>query len=236
MAGQGTSGVLHQLLTAAAASPKVGNCRPSFGGRDLSGNGRLFIAVQDKNGKPLMPYHPALVRKGMAVRRFSKGIFYIRLTERVGGAVRAVACGIDPGSKREGYTVESEKRTLLNVQAEAVDGVRKAVEIRRMMRRARRRRNTPCRANWQNRACGGLPQGQEKKQRRWDAAFSPLEVWKKWFYEKLGETAPKSVDVGRTIPSCYALPPSGYIAASYIGFSRTRVGFARLMMAREALV
>ena len=45
---------------------------------------------------------------------------------------------------------------FLNVQAEAVDWVRKAVEIRRTMRRARRFRNAPCRANRQNRGRGGI--------------------------------------------------------------------------------
>jgi RRXRR protein len=108
-----------------------------------------------------MPCHPArargLVRKSKAVRRFNRGMFYIQLTGREDGDKQPIAVGIDPGSKQEGITVKSEARTYLNIQAGAVMWVRDAVEIRRQMRRARRYRKTPCRANRQNRARGGLP-------------------------------------------------------------------------------
>ena len=80
----------------------------------------LYVPVVDKEGKPLMPCHPArareLVHKGKAVRRFNRGIFYIRLTERVGGETQEIVVGIDPGSKREAFTVKSEAHTLLNIQ------------------------------------------------------------------------------------------------------------------------
>jgi len=70
--------------------------------------------------------HPArareLVRKGRALRRFNKGIFYIKLLDRVGGDVQDIAVGIDPGSKKEGFTVKSEAHTYLNIQADAVTG------------------------------------------------------------------------------------------------------------------
>jgi hypothetical protein len=65
--------------------------------------------------------------------------------------------GIDPGSKREGFTVKSATHTYLNLQAHAVTWVKDAVETRRQMRRARRYRKAPCRANRRNRARGGLP-------------------------------------------------------------------------------
>lgn len=120
----------------------------------------LYIPVVDSAGAPLMPCHPArareLVRNGKAVRRFVKCLFYIQLTERVGGAKQDIAIGIDPGSKREALTVKSEAHTFLNIQAEAVQHVSKAVEARRNMRRARRFRKTPCRKNRNNRARGGL--------------------------------------------------------------------------------
>lgn len=108
-----------------------------------------------------MPCHPArareLVRKGRAVRRFDRGMFYVRLVDRRDGATQPIAVGIDPGSKKEGITVKSEVHTFLNIQADAVTWVSKAIETRRNMRRARRNRKTPCRANRQNRARGCLP-------------------------------------------------------------------------------
>jgi hypothetical protein len=107
-----------------------------------------------------MPCHPArareLVRSGRAVRRFDRGLFYIRLKDRVDGDVQPVAVGIDPGSKKEAFTVKSEARTYLNVQADAVTWVSERVEVRRDMRRSRRGRNTPYRERRQNRHQGSI--------------------------------------------------------------------------------
>ncbi|MFN3920060.1 MAG: RRXRR domain-containing protein [Methylohalobius sp.] len=195
VAGKGTKRMLPKSASSAPVSPDGGNCLPSKGGRDWSGNGpshvrsrqALFVAVQAKNGNPLMPCHPArareLIRKGMAVRRFSKGIFYIRLTTRDVGDVQPVALGIDPGSKREGYTIKSEKRTFLNIQAKALDWVKQAVEVRRNMRRARRFRKTPCRANRQNRSRGALPPSTRARWQwklrvcRWLSHLYPISVF-----------------------------------------------------------
>jgi len=120
-----------------------------------------YVPVVGSTGKPLMPCHAArareLVRKGRAVRRFKKGLFYIQLLDRAGGGTQDIAVGIDPGSKKEGYTIKSEAHTYLNVQADAVAWVKDHVETRREMRRGRRFRKTPCRANRRNRARGGLP-------------------------------------------------------------------------------
>jgi len=108
-----------------------------------------------------MPCHPArareLVRRGRAVRRFSKGVFYITLLDRTDGAVQPVACGVDPGSTREGFTVKSGAHTYLNIDADAVTHVREAVDTRRQMRRARRFRKSPCRPPRAHRARGGIP-------------------------------------------------------------------------------
>jgi hypothetical protein len=66
-----------------------------------------------------MPCHPArareLVRKGKAVRRFNRGLFYIQLTEREDGDIQPIAVGIDPGSKKEAFTIKSEAHTYLYV-------------------------------------------------------------------------------------------------------------------------
>ncbi|MBA3533595.1 MAG: RRXRR domain-containing protein [Ardenticatenales bacterium] len=120
-----------------------------------------YVPVVSSTGKPLMPCHAArarqLVRQGRAVRRFNKGIFYIELLDRAEGDVQPLAVGVDPGSKREGFTIKSEAHTYLNVQAEAVDWVGKHVEGRKTLRRGRRYRKTPYRKNRQNRTRGGIP-------------------------------------------------------------------------------
>jgi hypothetical protein len=116
----------------------------------------LFVPVVSSTGKPLMPCHPArarqLVRKGKALRRFSKGLFYIRLTERADGTTQPIGLGIDPGSKWEGFMVGSEAHDFLNINADAVTGVKDKIETRRNMRRTRRNRNTPYRKCRWNRA------------------------------------------------------------------------------------
>lgn len=129
----------------------------------------LYVSVISKTGKPLMPCHPArareLVRKGKAVRRFRRGLFYIQLTEREDGNTQPIAVGIDPGSKKEAFTVKSGMHTYLNIQADAVTWVKDAIKTRRDMRRARRFRNTPCRAPRSNRKRGGLS---PSTRARWD--------------------------------------------------------------------
>lgn len=121
----------------------------------------FFVPVVSSAGKPLMPTSnwraDELIRKGKALRRFSKGVFYICLIARADGDVQEVACGIDPGSKKEGFTVKSADHTFVNIQTDAVTWVKDAVETRRQLRCARRNRNTPCRQNRFNRAIGGIP-------------------------------------------------------------------------------
>ena len=167
----------------------------------------LFVPVVSKSGKALMPCHPArareLVKKEKAVRRFKTGLYYIQLTERVDGEVQEVVVGIDPGSKREAFTVKSESHTYLNILSDAVTWVKDSVETRRNARRSRRFRKTPCRKNRENRSRGNLSflapitcyvvediQARTiKGSKKWNKSFSPLEVGKKWFYselEKLG--------------------------------------------------
>ena len=160
VAGRTTPGMLHQSPSSRMVSPEVGNCPAPSGAGERASNRPLYIPVQDRTGRPLMPMHPArareLLRRGRAVRRFSKGIFYIRLLDREGGATQEVAVGIDPGSKKEGFTVKSEAHTFLNIQTDAVTWVKDAIKVRREMRRTRRSQNSPCRQPQYNRARGGL--------------------------------------------------------------------------------
>lgn len=122
----------------------------------------MFVPVVDTNQQPLMPTTPSRARRwirvGKATPFWKRGVFCVRLNiEPVSRNTQPVAVGIDPGSKKEGITVKSAAHTYLNIQTDAVDWVDKAVKTRREMRRARRFRNTPCRANRCNRAIGGIP-------------------------------------------------------------------------------
>jgi len=149
----------------------------------------LFVPVIGSGGKPLMPCHPArareLVRSGRAVRRFDRGLYYIRLTDRADGDVQPVAVGIDPGSKKEAFTVKSEAHTFLNVQADAVTWVTERMETRRDMRRARRGRNTPYRECRRNRGVkkGWLPPstrarwGWKLRICNWLSRYYPISVF-----------------------------------------------------------
>ena len=118
----------------------------------------IRVPVVSSTNKPLMPCHPArareLVRDGRALRRFNKGIFYIKLINREDGYLQPVACGIDPGSKWEGYTVKSAAHTYININADAVTWVKDNVKIRRDMRKKRRARKTPYRQCRRNRSVG----------------------------------------------------------------------------------
>jgi hypothetical protein len=98
-----------------------------------------------------------MIKKGKATPFWSLGIFCIRLNvEPSDNKVQDIVVGIDPGSKREAFTVKSEHHTYLNVLANAVTWVKDAVETRKTMRRSRRQRKTPCRQNKYNRSKGGL--------------------------------------------------------------------------------
>src|SRR5260370_10106127 len=103
-----------------------------------------------------MPTTPARARKWMKSRKatgfWKGGIFCVRLNvEPSARETQPIAVGIDPGSKREGYSVLSAAHTYLNIQAEAREGVKEAEADSTHMRRTRRGRNTPCRQPRQNR-------------------------------------------------------------------------------------
>lgn len=122
----------------------------------------MFVPVVTKDRKPLMPTTPSRARRwiesGRATPFWKKGVFCVCLnTEPSGTETQEICVGVDPGSKREGFTVKSASHTYLNILADAVDWVKDKVETRRNMRRARRYRNTPCRQNRMNRSRGSLP-------------------------------------------------------------------------------
>lgn len=121
----------------------------------------MFVPVVDKNQKPLMPTTPSRARRwiesGKATPFWTNGIFCVRLNIKPSGRKKQrIGIGIDTGIKREAFTVKSKAHTYLNILADAVTWVKDAVESRRNMRGARRRRKTPCRKDKQNRAMGGI--------------------------------------------------------------------------------
>jgi hypothetical protein len=122
----------------------------------------VFVPVVDSNNNPLMPTTPSRARRWVKERKatyfWKKGVYCVRLNvEPSDRKTQDIVVGIDPGSKREGLTVKSESHTYLNIQANAVDWVKDAVEVRRNMRRSRRFRNTPCRKNKSNRSKSPFP-------------------------------------------------------------------------------
>jgi len=121
----------------------------------------MFVPIVDKNNKPLMPTKPSRARRwiksGKVTPFWKKGIFCVRLNiEPSSRRIEPIAVGIDPGSKKEAFTVKSESHTYLNIQADAVTWVKDAIKTRREMRRGRRFRKTPCRKPRWNRKRGGL--------------------------------------------------------------------------------
>lgn len=147
-----------------------------------------FVPVVNKEGKPLMPTSPTRagvwINSGKATPFWSKGVFCVRLNvEPSDTKTQSIAVGVDPGSKREGFTVKSEAHTYLNIQAEAITHVSDAVKTRREMRRSRRFRKTPCRADCKNRARGGIPPSTYARWNwklrlcAWLAKLFPVEVF-----------------------------------------------------------
>ncbi|MGL5877217.1 MAG: RRXRR domain-containing protein, partial [Xenococcaceae cyanobacterium] len=114
------------------------------------------------------------IRSGKATPFWKKGIFCVRLNQEPSNRnYQPVACGIDPGSKMEGFTVASAKHQFLNIQLIAVDWVSQHIETRRNMRRSRRFRKTPCRQNRSNRLANKIKLAPSTKARwQWKLRIS----------------------------------------------------------------
>jgi hypothetical protein len=122
----------------------------------------MFVPVIDKDRRPLMPTTPSRARRwikvGKATPFWSNGVFCVRLNVKPSDTKKQdIVVGIDPGSKREAFTVKSDTHTYLNVLADAVTWVKDAVKERRGLRRTRRKRKTPCRQDRMNRIRSGIP-------------------------------------------------------------------------------
>lgn len=190
--------------------------------------------VLDKNKNPLMPCSEKRARILMLRKEakpyWYKGFFCIILQKEPSSREYQKICiGVDPGSKMSGYTVKSVKHTLLNLQVKAPNHVKAAVEQRKMMRKARRSRNTPYRKCRFNRSVGKrIPPSTRSRwlqhlniirltakmypikevtvedikaktlegKRKYNVNFSPLEVGKNWFYDKVKLNYPLKIYQG----------------------------------------
>jgi hypothetical protein len=116
----------------------------------------MFVPVKTKEGKLLMPMQAArarkLIKRGEATPYWNNGVYCVRLNKEPSDSdTQEITVGVDPGSKKEGFTVKSEASTYLNVQADAQNKVGKKIEKRRELRRGRRSRKCPNRKNRTNR-------------------------------------------------------------------------------------
>ena len=116
-----------------------------------------MIFVLDQNNVPLMPCSEKrarqLMERGQAKRYYQKGIFGIKLTKEPSARnYQDVVLGIDPGSKREAYTVMTKNSVVINITTDTKTWVKGNVETRRNLRTSRRNRKTPYRQSRNNRA------------------------------------------------------------------------------------
>lgn len=157
--GRTLAGNIDEKSGAAQTAPVTsgGYCAGEFAGRKagIVTSNRVFVLGKD--GKPLMPCHPArareLLKSGDAVihRRFP---FVIRLKSRTTGATQPVAIKLDPGAKTTGGAVvrldtlnPKKQHVLFTLEVQHRGSViRDNLTQRAAFRRARRGRNLRYRA------------------------------------------------------------------------------------------
>ena len=132
------------------------------------------VPVVDREGNPLMPTTPTraamMVKCGDATPFWNHGLWCIRLNREPSARYKQdIAVGIDPGYKKEGYTIKSECHTYLNVQADAHTATKRKVKRRREARKDRRGRK--CR--------GRKWRGHRKQKDNW----LPPSTRDRWFWK-----------------------------------------------------
>ena len=141
-----------------------------------------MVPVFDQNKIPLMPCSEKRARqmmeKGKAKPYWQKGIFCVKLTKKSSDRkYQEVVLGVDPGSKREGYTVITQKKVVLNIITDTPSWIKRKIKIRSMLRRSRRQRKTPYRKQRLNRSAskqkGRIPPSTKA---RWDAKLRIIKL------------------------------------------------------------
>ncbi len=139
----------------------------------------MFVPVKSKDGEQLMPTSPPvarhLIKSGKATPYWNNGILCIRLNYETTAYKQEIAVGVDPGSKKEGFTVKSEAHTYLNVQTDAHSKVGKKIEKRRELRRTRRSRSCPNRKNRTHRHPANKDRIPAGTRARWDWKLRVLD-------------------------------------------------------------
>ena len=143
----------------------------------------VIVPVLATDGEQLMPTSASRARRWVEQQKATpfwlNGVWCIRLKFEPSGRIKQeIVIGIDPGSKREAFTVASKAHTYLNVLADSVDWVKDAVETRRNLRRSRRNRKTPCRKNRKNRAKFPFPPSTKA---RWQLKLRIVNQLRKMF-------------------------------------------------------
>jgi len=148
----------------------------------------VYVFVVNAEGVPLMPTSPSRARRwiksGKATAFFRKGVFCVRLNvEPSDSKTQEIVVGIDPGSKKEAFTIKSEAHTFLSIQTDAVTWVKDKIETRRNMRRTRRTRKTPyrkCRWNRTKKYTLDNPRLSPSTRARWGLKIR-ISTWIKSF-------------------------------------------------------
>lgn len=122
-----------------------------------------MVPVLDPNLKPLMPCSEKRARKLLersdAKPYWKQGVFCIVLQRPPSGYKKQpVVVAIDPGTKRTGVTVATEKRVVFNLLLTTPDWITEKLKDRKSYRKFRRARKSPTRKQRNNRAqCKNTP-------------------------------------------------------------------------------
>lgn len=134
-----------------------------------------------KNGIPLMPCSEKRARKliecGEASPKWRNQIFYIELIKNPSSTnFQEVVVGIDPGSKKEGFTVATKSSVVLNITSEATCLVTKKLKIKTVCRKGRRNRKCPYRKCRLNRSALKKSRIPPSTKARWNCKLRILSI------------------------------------------------------------
>lgn len=174
--------------TTLVCDPSAGQSRrvthtPGAGQVAKSNPANIFVSVIGPDRQPLWPISPGEARRRIRAGEATPfktpmGIFCVRLNKLDPSLSPkgVMVLGIDPGSKKWGFTVKSKDRTWINILSDAVTDVKDKIKSRREQRRSRRFRKTPCRQNRYNRSKTRLP---PSTRARWQVGLRILDELKK---------------------------------------------------------